>query len=99
MKSSIERFGATLMVRFILGALAAKRRGGYMSRDDLFIQQKLMPVIGDVRAPGFEPRRVALEIAQQRVNNRVVHTGSPTGNPSEHGIPDTYRGLLPFASN
>jgi hypothetical protein len=70
-----------------------------MSRDDLFIQQKLMPVIGDVCAPGFESRRVALEIAQQRVNNRVVHTGSPTGNPTEHGMPDTYRGLLPFASN
>jgi hypothetical protein len=68
-------------------------------RDELFLEQKMQPLTGPIRAPGYEARRVSFEQAVRTVNNRVVHNGSPTGSDQEHGSPDLYPGLLPFASN
>src|SRR5215469_10744431 len=70
-----------------------------MMRDELFLEQKMLPIIGPIRAPNYEARRVSFEEAVRTVNNRVVHNGSPTGSDQEHGSPDLYPGLLPFASN
>jgi hypothetical protein len=70
-----------------------------MMRDELFLEQKMTPITGPIRAPGYEARRVSFQEAVRTVNNRVVHNGSPTGSEQEHGLPDLYPGLLPFASN
>jgi hypothetical protein len=69
-----------------------------MSRDEAYLQRVLAPVLGNVRARGLETRRVAFDIAMQRVNRRVVHGSSPTGHEDEHGVAEIYRGLLAFAS-
>jgi hypothetical protein len=70
-----------------------------MMRDELFLEQKMQSITGPIRAPGYEARRVSFEEAVRSINNRVVHNGSPTGSDQEHGSPDLYPGLLPFASN
>jgi hypothetical protein len=68
-------------------------------RDEVYLQQKLTPILGDVRQPKYEARRAALDIAIDRVKRNVVHHSAPTGNAGEHGAPDTYPGLIPFGSN
>jgi hypothetical protein len=70
-----------------------------MMRNELFLEQKMQSITGPIRAPGYEARRVSFEEAVRTVNNRVVHNGCPTGHEHEHGSPDLYPGLLPFASN
>jgi len=68
-------------------------------RDLTYLARLMAPMIGDIRARGYETRRVAFEQAVKDTNNNVMHLGSPTGHEDEHGAREVYAGTVNFSSN